>query len=496
MKVNPYKKLISLGSVYTLGSITENGLSFLLLPILTVYLSVADYGVVGMMTALMALLSAILQAPFSAGFQRYYYQEGYKEHQGKMLFTGLFLILIPSCLIALGFFFYQALLAQAFLGNEDFAYVFEIYALIVLFFPFQQLLLALLRIQQKAKTYVALNVIRLVTYVGLVLFLLIYLDMGLKGLVLGYLYKSVFDVIVLFPYLLRNLQFTFDFSHIKPLLRYGYPLILVTVSLTIMNVTDRFVLKFFDPSLNSTGLYSFGYKFGAIVGILLTVPMKNTVNPIIMEIEKNTNELKAFLSRSTSYFYIIGIFLFLGLALFSREIVQFVAQKESFWASWVVIPVIAFAFVLDGMKDLFGKGLVMAKKTMTAGLILTSGAVLNIGLNFLLIPSFNISGAAFATLLSFGWVAAVNIIYSNKYYPIGYNWNKLIKTTALAVSILGVSMAINFMDLSLLAKIVTKTLLLAVFVWTVWEFDYLTKSEKELLTTGVLRIKNKITPFY
>ena len=374
MKVNPYKKLISLGSVYTLGSIMENGLSFLLLPLLTVYLSVADFGVVGIMTAILALLTSILQAPFSSGFQRYYFSDGFKENRGKMLFSGLTIILIPASLISLGFYFFQTPLASSILGSSDFHYVFEIYALTVFFFPFQQLLLALLRIQQRAVLFVTLNVTRLVCYVGIVLFLLIYLDMGLKGLILGYLFKSMFDVVILFPFLVRNLKFSFDFSIIKPLLRYGYPLILAVVALTIMNTSDRFVLEYFDPTLQDTGLYSFGYKFGTVVGILLTVPMQQTVNPIIMEIEHRSEELKVFLSRATTYFFIIGIFLFLGLSLFSKEIVSMVAQKESFEAAWVIIPVISLALVMDGMKDLFAKGMVMAKKTLMIGLIFLSAA--------------------------------------------------------------------------------------------------------------------------
>ena len=98
---------------------------------------------------------------------------------------------------------------------------------------------------------------------------------------------------------------------------------------------------------------------------------------------------------------------------------------EQFWASTQIVPIIALAYIFHALYLLQLPGIYLLVKSGWIAWVRGVGAVLNITLNFLLIPTYGIVGAAVATCISYLLIAVLFYIINQKIFTISYNWRKL-----------------------------------------------------------------------
>ncbi len=472
------KELTYLGGIYSLGSIMQKALGFVFIPIYTTFLATKDFGIVALMSVTVNLIGPFISSPIVNGFIRHYYAPGFEQKRKEMFFSSTLYVLIQSLFIAILFYLGSSYFAELILDDRSLNQIVKIYAIILLLTPLKTLLHSLIRIQKKAKLYISLNLSRLVLSAAVIIYLLVVKQMGVMALVYGALFDAGYDIFVLIPYLLKNIAPKINFLILKPLLSYGYPLILSSLSMYLIQAGDRYVLRIFD-TLSAVGLYSFGYSFGMLITIFLVAPMKHTISPLIFEMEHDKNKLKEFVSRTCNYFCIVALFFCLLLSVFAKDMIQLLARKEEFWGAWVIVPIIAFSYVQHGLRSLFSQGMVMAKKTSYIGITYAIAAAVNLGLNFLFVPFFGVLGAAFATLLSYVALDILTAYYSYKFYDLIFDIKKIIKInlTGLAIYILSLLTLYQPFYISLPYKII----LIASFPILLYVSGIFSEKEKEYL---------------
>ncbi|MBQ6720521.1 MAG: polysaccharide biosynthesis C-terminal domain-containing protein, partial [Clostridia bacterium] len=79
-----------------------------------------------------------------------------------------------------------------------------------------------------------------------------------------------------------------------------------------------------------------------------------------------------------------------------------------------------FAQSVYAMTTIVGYGIYFEKKSVYSFMAVTAGAVLNLGLNFLLIPEYGIRAVALTTLLGYLLNYFVTLYFSKKVYPCNY----------------------------------------------------------------------------
>jgi O-antigen/teichoic acid export membrane protein len=92
------------------------------------------------------------------------------------------------------------------------------------------------------------------------------------------------------------------------------------------------------------------------------------------------------------------------------------------------------------MKYIFSLGLHFTKKTKYTAYIVLIGAIVNIGLNFALIPLINIYGAALASTISSILVSILYYKYAQKFYKVGYEIIKITKIIIVAIALYFISL--------------------------------------------------------
>src|SRR5690606_27951372 len=146
----------------------------------------------------------------------------------------------------------------------------------------------------------------------------------------------------------KDLTFGIDLVILKKTLKYSTPLIPHTLSGVVNNVIDRiFINQFLSTSL--VGIYSVGSNFGNII-FLVASGINQAFVPWFNERVKN-NELDK-IPKVAKILTVVYSIIALGLSFFGKETIILITPK-SYHESWIVIPLIAYAFVFHGIYYFF-----------------------------------------------------------------------------------------------------------------------------------------------
>ena len=480
---NSFKKVISLGSLYSLGSISQGALFVLLFPIYTVFLSPQDFGIIGLMSITINLLTRFVSSPINSAFTRFYYAPEYREKSGILLFNLFLLALLITSCCAVIFWRISEDLAGLILQDRNLVHLLKIYALILFLQPFASLFLCLLRMLEKAKYFVCTSILSLLLSAGLTLYLLTVLKKGVLAPIVGNLFGLIVTVIIILPVFIKRSTFKLSCSTLVPPLKYAYPLLLSEYSNLLIQSGDRYVLRIFN-SVSMVGLYAFGYQIAGILQTALVTPLKQALQPIVLKQEDDPEAIRHFLRVSATYFYLIGCAACLLISLFSREILMLFARKEAFWAAWVIVPIITYSYVQHGLGNFVGWGIGLMKKSFHASGIVLIAALVNIGLNFLLVPYWDMLGAAFATMLSYIVWNFLKAYYSAKFYNLHFEVGRLLHITGIGFGLYGLSLLVaNNGDIG--TAMALKFLFFLGYPLILWGTGFFSKSEKEYLLKSV-----------
>jgi O-antigen/teichoic acid export membrane protein len=473
------KKIVYLSGIYSIGNFLEKGVAFLFIPIYTTYLGTADYGVIGLMWVTVGLCNGLFYPAVYQGFIRYFHSVEMKNKQGLLLFNSVLILIVQALLFSIIFFWFSKIIASEILKNEDLINIVQVYCLILFFLPISEILFAFLRQREKAKTIVLISLAHSIFYAGIVLFGLIVFELGVMAMIYGLFIGLVFKVCFVLPIFWKESTHTVSLSVMSKPLRYGYQRILAGWSSLLIRSGDRYVMLIF-LTISSVGLYNFGYQIASVLNILFVTPFLSSIQPIIFKQEDNPVGQKEFIKKASTYFYLLGMFFCLSLSLYCKEIIEMIATKNEFWGSWVVVPILCYSFILNGMGIFFDWGLVMTKNGFRISLNVIIGAVMNIGFNFLLIPVWGILGAAYATLISILFMNAIRIYYSAKFYGLHFDIGRLVHITFAGIGLYALSLYIGKFD-SIVFEMGLKILIMLSFVLVIVFTGFFTSREKEVL---------------
>ncbi|MGE5499449.1 MAG: lipopolysaccharide biosynthesis protein, partial [Syntrophothermus sp.] len=137
-----------------------------------------------------------------------------------------------------------------------------------------------------------------------------------------------------------------------------------------------------------------------------------------------------------------------------------------------VIPIVLLGYLFNGIYYNFTAGIFIKEKTKHLPYITGIGALVNIAVNYALIPYWGMTGAAFATLASYVIMAAVLFAVTQKFYKIDYEYIKI----AGIFACIGI-FAAGFYTIGINGPILYKTGLFILFFILLMAFRIVTLSE-------------------
>ncbi|PRX56933.1 lipopolysaccharide biosynthesis protein [Flagellimonas meridianipacifica] len=413
------KSLLRNSAIYSTIMLLQKGINFFLIPILTIYLTPFDYGIVAVVMAINTFLNVFYLLALNGSLNRFYYE--FKEDEGlvKRFFgTIVTFVLFNSFIVSAIIFLGRRWLLEPFLVDVEFFPYMFLGLISVIFNPCYLIYQNSLQARQEGVRYGKNNIAFFVFNMVLLLVGVIVFDLGAKG-VLGALAITniVFFVYTLFSFK-KDLIFGIDKKILRKAIKYSFPVIPHTLAGVATSLIDRLLInKILSTSL--AGIYSIGNNFGAVVFLLASGINQAFVPWFNQKIKENSTERIPEISR---FLIVIYCLIALGLSFFGREIILLITPK-AYHKSWIVIPFISFAYVYHGVYYFFASSLfydIQGRGNRIIPVATILSALLNILLNLVFIPLYDILGAALATFLSKLFLTIFLSFVHNKYLNVGY----------------------------------------------------------------------------
>src|SRR5262249_22124093 len=142
----------------------------------------------------------------------------------------------------------------------------------------------------------------------------------------------------------------------------------------------------------------------------------------------------ALYARVCTYFTAVMGLLWLVISLFSREAIAIMA-RPAFHEAYQVVPWIAGAFFFQALANSWSVGVILHRKVKRRPAVLAAATAVNLLLCYLLVPRYEMLGAAAAGLLSFFCWFVLQAMVAQKLYPIPYEWGRLIRLSIVGIAV-------------------------------------------------------------
>jgi O-antigen/teichoic acid export membrane protein len=391
-----YMNMLRNSILYFFSTGLNKGLPFLLLPLLTRYISVENFGYLGVAMVFVSVLSLIFGFNPTLFIIANFHKLD-KHDIGKYIYH-IFILTIICCVLVsvITLLFSDLLLRYGITTGMTFVII-----LVALSRVFISIGLVLLQMEKRAWDYLKVNIA-----FALPLFTLIFISIvnyslgwtsvfiselivgaGLTGIIIFYLYKN--------NYLIDGLQK----EVFKEILTFSIPLIPHVLAFWAINFIDRLFLAEMTD-MKTVGLYSTAYMLGLGIS-LIHESIHRAWQPYFFEyLAEESEKRKQQMVKLTWLYYggsIAIFFVYVGLIKLLLPIVV----GEEYMPALDYIPLIVLGYTVFGMYRVIAGYLYHLNKTVLLASISSAAAVLNIILNYYLIPINGGIGAAQATLISF-----------------------------------------------------------------------------------------------
>lgn len=428
------RRLATTGAAYTAASILSKVIAVALLPLYTRYLTTDDYGAAEILFAAVVAASIVVRLGLIEAILRFYYKDD--EDPAQVVagsFAGLFWLSTIGALVLLPFAgpISEALLPEAEkLGASapDLVRI-AIGGLWVL--TMWEFMLTLFRLEERARAYFLTTILNVLASIALTVVLVVGLDEGAEGLLLGSYAAGAAFVLGLIVWQWRRLSLRFDRGLMRRLFRFGAPTMPAEVSLYLLNFVDRLIIVR-SLGLAEAGLYSLAVKFAQAVNVLVR-GFQLAWPPLAYSIRDDDEARRAYATIVT--LFVAGCaWVVAGMWLFSRWIVRALAAPD-FFGAYEAIGLISVAVTLYALYLVLVVILGRTGRTEFNFPAAIGALVANVVLNLLLVPSLEIVGAGLALVASYLIVLALMYGFTQRLFPVPYEWGRLLRVT-LTVAVL------------------------------------------------------------
>lgn len=397
---------------YLIAELLVKSLSLLSLPILLRLLEPSDYGILKIYESTISFFISLSGLALPIAIKRYFYDKksDFKIYAG----TTINFIILYNIFLFIIIFFLKNSIAN-FLNIPN---TIVIFAFIIAFFSvFIRIYFDYLEANKFSKQYSISKIIHgvLLTLVSLFWIYNLLYDRYLGRVYSDFLISGLF-VIYLFFYFKKHLySFSFKIGQLKQALIFSLPI--------IPGIMSSFALTYFDSIIISqikgthqTGLYAMAYQLGMIIQ-MINISSLSAFQPIFFESmrKKNIEPLKLIMNNYSKFIYFCSS----GLILFSLEI-GMILSSESYHEALFIIPIIVLSYTVFFLYTVYFNYIVFTRKTYLSSISVIFIGIINIALNYILIPKFGYVAAAFTTLISYTiqfiliWIIVKRIIPEKK----------------------------------------------------------------------------------
>lgn len=405
------KKLAENTLIYTISSLVNKIIPFILLTIVTRYLTTAEYGIASMITTSCQIFAPFIMMGASAAFIRKFVDDDINNEC--YLFNGLYIMSIFSVIISIIIVLFKTQIEHITAIPEKFIINLIIISVSNVFYDTG---LAVVEAKEKPKKYLVLqigfSVFNAIISIGMVSVF----KLGLNGYIISLTIVGIIKFIVSIWSMIKEIGIIFKINkiYIKDiLLSFGIPMIPTQLKGTILTYSDRLFITNMI-TLSATGVYSIGSQFAQPIEILCQSFNLAFVPWLYKKLNNADDKTK---NKIVFFTYLYGLFFLIGSILwsmFAKIILKFWVGK-SFAEGGVYVLWLSLGFAFHAMQMMVVNYIYYVKKVNLYSIVTIIILFLNLFLDYILINKNGTIGAAqstmFVNFLSFifTWVLAAHV---------------------------------------------------------------------------------------
>jgi O-antigen/teichoic acid export membrane protein len=371
------------------------------------------------------------------------------------------------------------------------------FSLVIPFTILSGIFLSIMQAFEKVKSYSFLrnvldNGIKL-----LILIILIQIGFTHKAVILSYISGMIIVLFVSYyicKYKISNLfkKHLLDSktknSITKKLFSYSWPLIFTGLVAFIFSWIDLFSIGFFIEDVAQAGIYSAAVPIAALMAIAPGLFIQLFFPLITKEFAKKDNAVIKEMSKQVGkWIFIINVPFLILILLFPGAIINLFFKPE-YIASAQALRYLAIGMFFYSIFIISENLLSMKGKTKIVLLNVILASIINLILNFILVPKYGINGAAFATMVTYiSWslLSLIQAQYHTKIIPIRRKM-LIILFISLVPTIILISTK-RFIPINLITLSLQTSLFLLIYIFLI----FITKSldKNDLMVLGSIRKK-------
>lgn len=416
--------------VYGTSTVLARLLNFCLVPFYTYYLLPGQYGVIATVFAAVALFNVVFLFGMDQSYLRFASDAQDKSKVFRQCFYG---VLLNGGVLGILLWMFAVPAAQIIGIPPEAAPLMRLAAVILLLDVLNMIPFTKLRLERRAWYFAGVRTVSIIVNVlGNVLFIAV-LQRGIESILWANVFASLASLLLLSPLVWGELKqgraFEFEPKLEKELFAFAWPFVPAGIASLLVSVIDKPILvHLVGPE--QVGVYQANFKIGVFMMLIVSM-FDQAWRPFFLAHAKDTDAKETF-ARVLSCFAAAASWFLLGLALLMPVIIKsnlfgdFHLISPAYWGGLYVIPFVLTGYFFYGLYINFMVGPVLTKKTKVLMWITLLGAAVSITTNITLVPHLGIMGAGWAVMFSYGAMACALFAFTQKVYPIRYEYVKLI----------------------------------------------------------------------
>lgn len=410
-------------SLYFISKVVVGILGIIIIKLYSTLLDPSSYGEYSLVAGFISVLMCIFTGWIGSSALRYY--DEYKDRK-PFFFANILYYIICMLLATFVIIVLASFLSKSIPIKEYFPFV----VFLNIAFSLQDIFEKLLRAAEKTKWYLIASTIQAVSSVVIFYVLAKFMSFDTISIFLSSsLSKLLFVLISVFClHFFLNFHFVkMDHQLLKKFLKYGIPMIGVWGVGWILNYCDRYIIAIYGNTYD-VGIYDISYKISENTINIIISSFTLAIFPILIKAWNNGGKeaIKSKLTECLKYYFMLTLPAIIGIALIVDKIYLGLIDSQYMSGKYIII-IISISCFFNGINNILNKIWQLNEKTKNIFYIMTISVIINILLNFLLIPRYGMIAASITTLVSYFFTTFVTYFFVRKEIHIQLDYISLFK---------------------------------------------------------------------
>jgi O-antigen/teichoic acid export membrane protein len=482
--------------VYGVSAAALQAVGVVTLPIFARKFSPSQYGALEIATVGLSAMLMLADLGMASASQRSYfdYRQDQATERRDVLSTALIVSVVAALTISVVILLLRVPLADWLFGRRQYVHLVVLVAIAMPLAVIATFLREVMRLHFRAWHYAISATLAAVITAAVGIWLVLATGAGISGVLIGVICGNGAAVLYGAAVAGRQIGTRISRGELRIMLAFGLPLVPAAAALWGLAFLDRIMLAQLG-SLHEVGEYAVGARFATILMFGVTA-FGLAWSPFMLSVWSEDRELeKRLRSRVLTYVTILFTGASLALALFAREITTVIAP--AYTQAYRVVGVLGIGVTLYAISSVTMAGISFARRSRLFAAFTLGATLVNVVLNFALIPPLGGLGAAIATMVGYGVLAVGYYLKSQQLYPTPFQPRKSITVLALGAALMplgfvplgGIALGLKFAALAVFAAGV-----FALRVFDASELEELRRMRQSLLRRPVGPPRAEATP--